>query len=259
VTRCHAVIVGVDRYVDPAIPALRFACDDARSLAALLSESISAADVTVHTLLDRDATRGNVLRLIGVDVARQAQPDDIVLFYFAGHGSPEVYPGLDTLSRFLVCADTERDSLLSGAIDIQADLSRLTARLQARLVLFVIDACFSGYGGGRGICGPVIAEHRRLHRPAARLADLTLGSGVAYLAACADDEVAGEDVTLGHGVFTYYLLRHLTEVGVSPTIGLATLYDLIFQQVHDYSTGRQNPVLWGTVKGAGLPRLGHTQ
>ncbi len=255
-TRFHAVLVGINSYADPTIPALRFACADARVFGTLLTESASSADITVHTLLDRDATRSNVLRLVGVDIAQRVKSDDIVLFFFAGHGSPEVYPGLDTLSRFLICADTERESLLSGAIDIQADLTRLAARLQARLVLFIIDACFSGYGGGRGICGPIIAERRSLHRPAARLADLALGSGVVYLAACGDDEVAGEDDTLGHGVFTYYLLRQLSDAGQSQTIGLPTLYDLVFRQVHGYSAGRQNPLLWGNVKGAGLPRLG---
>lgn len=256
-TRFHAVLVGIDTYADPTIPALRFACADALAFSRSLAKSSLSADITVHTLLDRDATRGNVLRLVGVDIARQVKSDDIVMFFFAGHGSPEVYPGLDTLSRFLVCADTERESLLSGALDIQADLTRLATRLPARLVLFIIDACFSGYGGGRGICGPIIAERRRLHRPAARLADLALGSGVVYIAACGDDEVAREDDTLGHGVFTYHLLRQLRKVSESETIGLPTLYDLVFRQVHGYSAGRQNPVLWGNVKGAGLPRLGY--
>lgn len=255
-TRFHAILIGINSYADPSIPALRFARQDAEALGALLAGGELGKDVTLHLLLDREATRGRILHLIGVDVAQRAGPDDIVLFYFAGHGSPELLPGLDELSRFLICNDTMRESLFSSAIDVGTDLTRLAARLPARLVLFVIDACFSGYGGGRGIVGPVLEEQRRLHRPARRLADLALGSGVVYMSACGDDEVAAEDGMFGHGVFTHYLLRELQAPGQSGTIGLPTLYDLLFRQVHTYTGGRQNPVLWGNkVRGASLPRL----
>jgi len=254
-SRLHAILVGVNSYRDSSIPALRFARPDAQVLATLLGNSNLGIDTTVELLLDADATRASVMDLVGVDVPPRVSPDDTVLFYFAGHGSPELLPNLRVVSRFLICSDTTRGSLLSSAIDIEADLARLAARLPARLVLFIIDACFSGYGGGRGIAGPNLEEQRRLRRPAPQLADLALGSGVIYLAACGDDEVAGEDPILGHGVFTYHLLEQLGAPGQSGTIGLPTLYDLVFTQVHSYSSGRQNPVLWGNVKGARLPRL----
>jgi uncharacterized caspase-like protein len=256
-TRLHAVLVGVNSYRDPSIPALRFARQDAEAMGRLLADPKISQDVTVHFLLDSQATREAILRLVDVDVARSLAKDDVLLVYFAGHGSPELRPGLDELSRFLICHDTTRESLFSSAIDITSDLGRLTARLPARLVVFIIDACFSGYGGGRGIAGPIVAERRRLNRPAVRLADLALGSGVLYLAACGDDEVAAEDGQLGHGVFTYHLLEQLTAPDQPPTIGLPTLYDRVFGQVHAHSAGRQNPVLWGTVRGASLPRLTH--
>lgn len=253
----HAVLIGINFYADRAIPALRFACADAQLFGALLTESPLGADITVHTLLDGNATRSNILQLVGVDLAQRVKANDIVLFFFAGHGSPEVYPGLDSLSRFLICTDTRAESLLSSGIDIQTDLARLSARLQGRLALFIIDACFSGYEGGRGICGPMIAERRRQHRPSARLTNLALGSGTIFLAACGDDEVAAEDHALGHGVFTYHMLQQLSGAGESQTIGLPTLYDLVFRQVHGYTAGRQNPVMWGSMKGASLPRLGY--
>jgi uncharacterized caspase-like protein len=252
----HAVLIGIDSYADGSIPALRFAGADARAFGTLLTDSALGADVTVHTLLDGDATRVNVLQLVGVEVAQQVKPEDIFLFFFAGHGSPEIYPGLDKLSRFLVCADTRAESLLPGAIDVKSDLARVAARIQARLVLFIIDACFSGYGGGRGICGPQLAEQRRRHRPSGRLADLSLGSGSIFLTACGNDEVAAESDALGHGIFTYYILQQLNGSGAPSTIGLPTLYDLVYRQVHGYTAGRQNPMLWGNVKGASLPRLG---
>ncbi|HEV2371606.1 MAG TPA: caspase family protein [Streptosporangiaceae bacterium] len=254
-TRLHAVLIGINSYLDPTIPALHFARQDAQDMGRLLTHSTIGQDVTVYSLLDRHATRKAILRMVDVDVARSLAKDDVLIFYFAGHGSPELRPGLDELSRFLVCYDTTRESLFASAIDITADLGRLAARLPARLVIFIIDACFSGYGGGRGIAGPLVAERRRLNRPAIRLADLALGSGILYLAACSDDEVAAEEGELGHGTFTYHLLEQLTAPGETPAIGLPTLYDRVFSQVHAHSAGRQNPVLWGTMRGASLPRL----
>jgi uncharacterized caspase-like protein len=257
--RLHAILVGVDSYADPSIPALRYACQDAQALGALLTGSDLGTDITVRLLLDGAATRRSVLHAVGAELPARVHADDMVLFYFAGHGSPELLPGVDELSRFLVCHDSARNSLLSSAIDVAADLARLAVRLPGRLVLFVIDACFSGYAGGRGIAGAALEERRRRHRPAARMADLALGSGIAYLSACGDDEVAAEDRALRHGVFTYHLLRQLTASGEPrATIGLPTLYDLVFQQVHSYSAGRQNPVLWGNIKGANLPLFGRS-
>jgi uncharacterized caspase-like protein len=234
---------------------LRFARADAQAFESLLTQSSLTHDIEVHSLLDADATRTNVLKLIGVDVARQAKPNDIVLFFFAGHGSPEIYSGLDKISRFLVCHDTLTDSLLSTSLDVQSDLARVVARLQAQTNIFMIDACFSGFEGGRGICGPIIAERRRQHRTAARLDDLKLGTGTIFLGACGNDEVAAETRDLGHGVFTYHLLQYLQGPGDSHIIGIPTLYDLVYRNVHSFTAGRQNPVLWGNMKGASLPRF----
>ncbi|WP_433510667.1 caspase family protein [Nonomuraea sp. CA-143628] len=254
-TRLHAVLIGVNKYADITIPDLSYARADALAFAELFGQALYASSVQVHSLVDDQATRSGIIDLVGVRLARIVDPRDAVLIFFAGHGSPEIHPGLDKVSRFLVCHDTQRHALLSSAIEVHTDLARLASRLNARLVVFILDACFSGYSDGRGITGPLLAEQRRTHRPRIRLENLPLGSGTIFLSACADDEVAREDGTLGHGVFSYYLLEQLRSPGATNVIGLASLYDLVFHQVRDYSNGRQNPVLWGDLKGAGLPRL----
>jgi uncharacterized caspase-like protein len=254
-TRLHAVVVGVDRYADPDIPNLRFAAKDARDLAALLRESAFADGVDTYLLTNADATRARVLHLVGTVLARFASADDVLLFYFAGHGSPEVAGGRSTASRFLVCHDTLRAGLFTTGIDVTVDLVRVAGRTSARLVMFVLDACFSGYSGGRGIVGAEMETYRDEHRPGLRLADLDLGSGVAYLSAASDTEVAWENEDLGHGVFSYYFLSELATDGPS-AVGLATLYDRVHAQVRSFTKHRQNPVLWGNLTGAALPRLG---
>ncbi|MER7365079.1 caspase family protein [Nonomuraea wenchangensis] len=249
------MLIGINEYADTAIPDLSYARQDALAFAELLGQGLHESHVRVHLLVDRQATRAGILDLAGVELPQVVGPSDVVVFFFAGHGSPEVHPGLDTVSRFLVCHDTRRRSLLSGAIDVNVDLGRIAARLEARLVAFFLDACFSGYTGGRGIAGPLFDERRRTGRPGLSLDSVSLGSGTVYLSACADDEVAEEKGTLGHGVFSYHLLRQLRAADETRVIGLASLYDNVFELVRAYSNGRQNPVLRGDLKGAALPRL----
>jgi len=90
------------------------------------------------------------------------------------------------------------------------------------------------------------------------LRELPLGAGTAFMTAAADGEVAWEESALGHGVLSFYLLSELAAAGAGEVVGLATLYDLVAAQVRARTVGRQNPVLWGSLQGASLPRLGTT-
>lgn len=254
----HAVVVGIDRYADPSIGNLLLAKRDAVALTDLLRASDHRSSIKVYTLLDERATREAVLGLVGSELPTTVTEGDIVLFFFAGHGTPELIPGIDTVSRYLVCHDTRRSSLLATSIDVGADFQRLTSRLPAKVVVFVSDACFSGYSGGRGIVGPRLAEYRRSNRPAVHFADLALGAGIVSIAAADDDEVAWESAELGHGVFSYYFLRELARAD-SGTVGVARMYDSVYRQVREFSKGRQNPVMRGRVTGAALPLLGVSQ
>jgi uncharacterized caspase-like protein len=253
--RLHAAFIGIDKYEDPTIADLRFARADAEALAATFEGSMHIEDLRFELLVDQHATRTNILDLVGRDIAGSVASDDLVLVYFAGHGSPEIYPDLDETSRFLVCHDSRRDALFSTGIDLASDVPRLLSRLRSRLQLFIFDACFSGYSGGRGIVGTHLERHRRLHRASARLRTLPLGRGTAVMSAASDDEVAIEPPSLRHGIFSYHLLHALSAPGPEGTVPIPTLYDTVFAEVNAFTQGRQNPVLWGTVAGAGLPRL----
>ncbi|TDD31997.1 caspase family protein [Actinomadura sp. KC06] len=252
--RIHAVVIGIDKYRDPAINDLSFARRDAETISAMLRNSSFAESIRITELFDGRATRVNIMHAIGVDLPRESTPQDVIIVYFAGHGSPELErSAAEIASRYLICHDSRYDSLLSTSIDVELDLARLAARLPAALVVFVTDACFSGFSGGRGIIGPVLAARRRENRMAVRLPELRLGAGTVFLGAAADDEVAWEDSSLRHGVFTHFLHSELTSVNGGQRIGLSTLYDLVYEGVSTFSLTRQNPVMHGTVKGAYLP------
>ena len=78
-------------------------------------------------------------------------------------------------------------------------LQQEIAKLGARKVLMLIDACKSG--------GAVVAFRGFEERKALR--QLARASGVHVVAAAAQDQLAGEIVRLNHGVFTYAVLEAL--------------------------------------------------
>jgi uncharacterized caspase-like protein len=77
----HSVI-GIDDYAAP-LPKLKTAVNDAQSFASLLS---SKYGFKVTTLLDRDATRDNILGAI-THFRKSLAENDSFLIHYAGHGS----------------------------------------------------------------------------------------------------------------------------------------------------------------------------
>jgi len=254
----HAVVIGINSYRDPRIPNLEYARDDAEAIARLIESAIHPEDRRVTVLLDSEANAVAIRRAIGEALPRTATArDDIVLLYFAGHGSPEADAYPIGTSRYLVVHDTAYDSIFATAIDMEIELVNWFERIQEpQLITLFVDACFSGRAGGRTFEGPALKRARApLRLSPVRLKELELGKGRAMLSACDDDEIAEEMHDLGHGVFTHSLLKVLSNRSANRSISLASLYDQVRQQVRTRTAGRQNPVLNGRVAGARLPLL----
>jgi uncharacterized caspase-like protein len=255
----HVVACGIDRYRDPEIRNLGFARADAEAFTKLARDRIHPAELRLKLLLDEDATRRNLSVAIGEELPRVAAAGDLIVLYFAGHGSPETESSPDALSRYFVPHDAEYANLYATGIDVERDLTRWFERLtEPGLVLLFMDACFSGRAGGRTFEGP----HLRQQRAASRgreflsLAGLDLGEGRIMMAACDDDQVAGEERVLGHGIFTHYLLQALTSPAANQdTISVHSLYDEVARSVRLHTGGRQTPIINGRSSFAHLPRL----
>jgi uncharacterized caspase-like protein len=256
----HAVVVGIDQYRDPDISNLSYACADAEAFGRLLNDGIHPSERSVRVILDAHATKRELMIAIGEDLARAASAEDIIVLFFAGHGSPETSSSPDEVSRYLIAHDSEFDNIYATGIDMQRELPRWFERIcKPRLIVLFIDACFSGRAGGRTFEGPHLRRRRaRLRtRGPISLANLELGEGRLMMAACDDDQVAREFPALGHGVFTYHLLQALKRKdGSKETIGLNTLYDDIAQNVRAHTHSRQIPVLNGRSVYARFPYLG---
>ena len=103
------------------------------------------------TLVDRQATRANVVRALE-EVSRTAGPDDLFVFFFSGHGDRT-----DRSSRQAADPDGLDETITLYDDDITDDeMNRLLAPIRAR-VLFALDSCFAG-----GFSKDVISSPRRM-------------------------------------------------------------------------------------------------
>jgi uncharacterized caspase-like protein len=253
----HLVAVGIDQYKDSSIAPLRFARADAEAFGAMFERGIHPTERQVTYLLDGDATHDAIRDVIGEQLVRTAvEHEDVVVMYFAGHGSPETDGSPDRASRYLITHDTQYEKVYATGIDMERDLPRWFNRLpDPRLIVMFLDTCFSGRAGGRTFEGPGLKHARAEHRSASpvSLKSLELGEGRIMISACDDDEVARESSDLGHGLFTHALIQSLRSARDDDTISIAELYDRVARDVRLLSKGRQCPVVNGRNRAARLP------
>jgi uncharacterized caspase-like protein len=251
------VVVGVGRYESPDIPRLRYTVPDAEDFYRMLIDSAGFKPEHVFLLTDkteRKPTLRNLKWALGTFLARSAQKDDTVLIFFAGHGAPEVdQRGIerDGLAKYLIPLDADPDDLYSTALPMD-ELQTIFGRIESERVVVFLDACYSGAAGGRTF---TTKKTRATNLDDLFLERLTRAKGRAILTASRPAEVSLELPELGHGLFTFYLLRGLqgaADLNRDGIISLQELYEYVEQQVGQKSRavgGNQHPVMKGELEG----------
>jgi hypothetical protein len=230
--RRRALIIGINDYsasrmgtrpFAPAAPGrdwpnLSGAVTDAGILRQMLPLLYGFDPRDVVTLIDQSATRDAILRAVDELLLKPAEKGDVLLFYFAGHGS-QVRNSLsdepDKLDESIVPADSRH-----GIPDIRdKELRRLFNLILdrgARLTV-ILDNCHSG-SGARGLLTGLRPRGLKADRR-----DVADGSGYgprpeergALVLSAAEDfdrawETRDEDGAF-HGAFTWALLRAMRE------------------------------------------------
>jgi helicase len=232
------IFVGINKQLDPNIDELTGAVRDATALSALFQDSVPGFGARL--LVDEQATKHNVSEAIFGTLAN-ANEDDVVVISFAGHGSPAggvaVY---DTL-----CTD------LDGTTLSMAEIGDAFKATRARVVLCILDCCFSGHAPARVLEVP--AQPRSVFA-----LEGVAGEGRILLAACTARQVAWEQPGTGHGLLTYAVIKAMTSTAVEH-ISFPAVADEIVQiaRVEAERIGvTQTPVFLGSVQGGLVfPRL----
>jgi hypothetical protein len=224
----HVLAIGIDVYKNPSLQ-LNFARADAESIAQLWKDKGGNLfeQVKVTTLLDEQATRAGILEALD-RMAAEVRPEDVFLFYFAGHGSmlEQEFFFIPTEATRLYQLDKLKKEALP-AILVQEKFRHIKALKQVVL----IDACQSG-GATELLASRGASEEKAL-------AQLSRSAGVHVLSAAGSEQFAVEFKELGHGLFTYVLLEALSgKADGAPRDGKVTIYELksyLDDRVPEYS------------------------
>jgi Caspase domain len=251
-----AVVIGVGAYESSAVPRLRYAVADADAIyKTLLAAGFKKENVLLLTdRTERKPTLRNIKWALGTFLARSANKDDLVMIYFAGHGASEVdQRGIerDGLSKYLVPLDADPDDLYSTALPMD-EMQNVLARIEAERVTVFLDACYSGAAGGRTFAS---TKTRSVSVDEIFLDRLARSKGRAIVTASRPTELSIELAELGHGIFTYYLVRGLqgyADNNRDGVVSLQELYEYLAQEVARKSRqvgGNQHPMLKGELEG----------
>ena len=245
-----AVIVGVSNYHDSRIPSLRYAAADAQSFYNWLTSPDGGRypPSRIKLLVNEQATGSNIKEALFVWL-KQAIEEDMVIIFFAGHGSPDSPDSPENL--FLLPYDARYDSIATTGFpmwDIETALKRF---IKARKVVVIADACHAG-GVGQGFDVARRANRAIKRNPiSSGLQNLSMiGAGVAVITASDDRQFSqeGEKWGGGHGVFTHFLLKGLkgeADYNKDKRVTLGELIPFLSEQVRRATMNAQSPMVAG--------------
>ncbi len=245
-----AVVIGISNYRDSRIVPLRYASKDARSFYDWLISTSGGKypPSNVRLIINEEATGQNIKEAL-FNWLGKALAEDLVIIYFAGHGSPQSPDQPNNL--FLLPYDTQYDNVAASGFpmwDIETAFKRF---IKAKKVVVIADACHSGGVGqsfdvarrsDRSIeINPISASFQNLSQ---------IGDGIAVISASDEKQFSQEGMTWGggHGVFTYSLLKGLQGDADYNKDGRVTLGELIpylSEQVRRETRNAQSPTVAG--------------
>ena len=150
----YALLVGIDEYPDSDRVSRLYGCvNDITAMKDYLNKRVlQDKDHQLHlrTRINDEAKRKTIIDDFREHLC-QAQKDDIVLFYYSGHGAQENAPkefldlGLDELNETLICYDSRSE----GSWDLaDKELAQLIAEVSKNEphICIILDSCHSGSG-----------------------------------------------------------------------------------------------------------------
>ncbi len=234
--RIFAVVVGIAKYKH--MKALNFTDDDAYQVYAFLKSPQGGAlpDGQIQVLVDDNATHDNILNAMRKTYL-QADGNDVILFYFSGHGVNGAFIPVDF--------DGYHNRLFHEEITAVLDKS------PAKYKIVFGDACHSGSWTNNGIQGDILAARepavKEMLEKYYRAFEKSNG-GTALLLSSKEEEVSLEDSGLRSGVFSHFMVKGLKGGADSNQDGIVTideLYKYVNQNVTKYTAGAQTPILCG--------------
>jgi|GEM_PF-2765768 len=233
--RKAALIVGVSDYSSNKLN-LKYASKDARLFYSYLTDVRSFPKENIFILHDSLASSGKIYNSIH-DLMKWLVAGDELILYFAGHGDVQTVADFD--EGFFLAWDASDSRNYYGAAGTLklSDLELYTNRLATQkkvTVNLVMDACHSGFS---------------LHQDGILKARENISGSftkVNRFLGCAVNEFSYEADSVGHGLFTWYLLQGMMGLADEPADNKVTTAELnswVKNRVSAATRGKQNPVI----------------
>nr|CRH05527.1 Protein of unknown function. Containing eptidase C14, caspase catalytic subunit p20 domain [Candidatus Magnetococcus massalia] len=243
----HIFVVGINEYYLKELT-LNFGVPDARGVLTFFQDN--RLDLfkgkAFYQLYDAAATRESIFDVLAQRL-ESIPVEDTVVLYLAGHG--EI---VDDVWYFLPHElDDTTDGRISGQGLSSRNIGQKLAKIPARNLLMVVDACKSGS----------LADSLTRFEERRPMAMLSRSTGVHIATSTTSEQLANELGTLGHGVFTYTLLKGLEgEADRFPKDGKLNVMELlkhVRERVPELSEelelDEQNPTMY--MRGADFPLI----
>jgi|GEM_PF-1975644 len=197
----YLVVVGINAYKNTGM-SLNYALADATAFKEEVERDAKTviSNIKTYFITDHAADKAGITNAIN-EVQQKAKPQDVFMFYYAGHGviangNKEFYLVPNDV------ADLKNvDEVLKTNGIAAKELQKFAIDIQAQKQLFILDACQSA-----GAFAEMLSADGNQQKNIALVARST---GTHWMAASGAQQFANEFSTLGHGAFTYVLLQAL--------------------------------------------------
>ena len=134
----YAILIAESEYSDPAIPDLKNPVKDAREFKSILQSLYTFSPANIDTLYNR--SREEILQAIMLRCSKLGENDNLLIFY-AGHGTAEKDKFGD-VDGYWIPVSAKKG--FPGSYISSSDINTSLRRSNAKHVLVIADACFSG-------------------------------------------------------------------------------------------------------------------
>ncbi len=198
--KSYALVIGVSKYQDPKITSLKHAHKDAAAFADFCASpsGLNISADRLRILTDEKASYWNIVD--GLDwLKNNAQRDDQVYIYFAGHGDME---SKELKYGYLLTHDSRYMNYLGRSLSLDLlnkTAHTLTVNKKAKVFL-ITDACHSGKLAGVDFNGSNLVTLNLMQ---------LISNNEVRITSCNEGELSYEDEVWGdgRGAFSYFLTK----------------------------------------------------
>ena len=141
----YALLVGIETYQQPGLISLPGCANDAELMRQALVDKFGFPAENIVTVLNEQATRAGIETAFRTHLIERAQPGDVVVFYYSGHGTQvpdDNGDEADGVDEALCPTDISKQDSATWLRD--DTLTEWLSQLRTEKVTVILDSCFSG-------------------------------------------------------------------------------------------------------------------